>query len=465
MTAPSTPKNLNAENPDGEKAGAALAEAMDCLGNLRLSGTKLGLESPRCLAARLGNPQESLHFIHVAGTNGKGSVCAMLESIYRAAGYRTGLFTSPHLLDFRERIQVNRRPIPADSLLRLICQMQKAIANMNDGPSPTFFEAATILALLHFRQTQCDLVLWETGMGGRLDATNIVTPQLSILTNVALDHQQWLGNTIPEIAREKAGIIKPNIPSLSASTHPAAKQTIQNQANKMQSQHRHLTQKTIQQLTKGIPIALPGQHQRANAALAISATQILQTQFPISGQAQKQGLETVRWPGRIQTIQRDRQTIVLDGAHNETSIAALCAWLHKQWPNTPKAVLLGMLQDKKIQSCLKPLAAISNHFYLAPVKSTRSLPPSSLAAQLAQTSGNHAKTATFQTLKDALAAASKNQSPLLIICGSLYLVGEAFAILNHTPLNPAVQPADNPQENHQRLPKSTDYYFQHSNFF
>ena len=437
MTAPAPSQKINAENPDRGKALTALSEAMNYLGKLRLSGTKLGLETTRRLAARFGNPQESLHFIHVAGTNGKGSVCAMLESIYRAAGYRTGLFTSPHLLDFRERIQVNRRHIPADSLLRLVRQMQKTIAKSDNTRPPTFFEAATILALLHFRQTQCDLVLWETGMGGRLDATNIVTPQLSILTNVAHDHQQWLGNTIPEIAREKAGIIKHNIPSLSASTHPAAEPVIRNQAVKMQSQHRRLTQKTIQQLTNSLKIALPGQHQRTNAALALSATQILQTQFPIPPQAQKQGLETVRWPGRIQTIQRGRQTVVLDGAHNETSIAALCAWLRKQWPNTPKAILLGMLQDKRTKHCLKPLAAISNHFYLAPAKSARTLPPSSLAAQLAQISGNHAKTTTFQTFKDALAAASEDKAPLLIICGSLYLVGEALAILNHTPPNPA----------------------------
>lgn len=430
------PKILNPEKSADGKARTALSEAIDCLGNLRLSGTKLGLETPRRLAARLGNPQDSLNFIHVAGTNGKGSVCAMLESIYRAAGYRTGLFTSPHLLDFRERIQVNRRPIPADSLLRLVRQMQKTIANLDDGRPPTFFEAATILALLHFRQTQCDLILWETGMGGRLDATNIVNPQLSILTNVALDHQRWLGNTIPEIAHEKAGIIKPNIPSLSASTHPAAEQVIRNQAAKMQSQHRHLTQKTIQQLTHGLKIALPGRHQRANAALALSATQMLQTQFPIPVQTRKQGLETVRWPGRIQTIRRGRQTVVLDGAHNETSIASLCAWIREQSPNTPKAILLGMLQDKRTKSCLKLLAAISNRFYLAPVKSARSLPPSSLAAHLAQISGNHAKSATFQTCKDALASAAKDKAPLLIICGSLYLIGEALAILNHTSLNP-----------------------------
>ena len=436
MTAPALQESLNSKNSGGGKAVTTLSEAINCLGNLRLSGTKLGLETTRRLAARLGNPQDGLNFIHVAGTNGKGSVCAMLESIYRAAGYRTGLFTSPHLLDFRERIQVNRRPIPAASLLRFIRQMQKTIANLNDA-RPTFFEAATLLALLHFRQTQCDLVLWETGMGGRLDATNIVNPQLSILTNVALDHQRWLGNTIPEIAREKAGIIKPNIPSLSASTHSAAEQVIRNQSAKMQSQHRHLTSKTIQQIAHGLKIALPGQHQRANAALAFSATQMLQTQFPVPPQTLKQGLETVRWPGRIQTIQPGRQTIILDGAHNETSIAALCAWLRKQWPTTPKAILLGMLQDKRTKSCLKLLAAISNRFYLAPVKSARSLSPSSLAAHLAQISGNYAKTATFPTFKDALAAASEDQATLLIICGSLYLIGEAFAILHHTPLNPA----------------------------
>ncbi len=435
MTSP-VQQSLHAASPAGRKANPALAEAIDCLDNLKLSGTKLGLDTPRRLAACFGNPQDSLHFIHVAGTNGKGSVCAMLESIYRAAGYRTGLFTSPHLLDFRERIQVNRRPIPADSLLHFLRQMKQTIATPNDNRRPTFFEAATILALLHFRQTQCDLVLWETGLGGRLDATNIVTPRLSILTNIARDHQQWLGNTIAQIAHEKAGILKPNTPSLSAATHPAAKRIIQHRAAQLQSRHQHLPPETARQLTEGHKIALPGQHQRTNAALALSAVEILQTRFPVPAQALRQGLKTVHWPGRSQTLQRGRQTIILDGAHNPTGIAALSTWLREQWPDTPKAILLGMMQDKGTEHCLKPLAALSNRFYLAPVKSARSLPLTSLAARLVEIAGNQAKIETFQTFNAALHAAAAE--PLLVICGSLYLIGEALAALNNTPLNPVL---------------------------
>src|SRR4051812_30743483 len=186
-------------------------EAIEFLYSLRLFGTKLGLENTFRLAAQAGNPQERLRFIHVAGTNGKGSTCAMLESIYRAAGLKTGLFTSPHLVSFCERIQVNRNPILEQDVVRLVTEMQPLLKESSADAHPTFFEAITVMALKYFDETGCDIVIWETGLGGRLDATNIVTPLASVITNVQLDQQQWLGNTMPEIAREKAGIIKRGI--------------------------------------------------------------------------------------------------------------------------------------------------------------------------------------------------------------------------------------------------------------
>src|SRR5690348_5589553 len=188
------------------------AEAIQFLYSLQLFGANFGLETPRKLAALAGNPQEKLRFIHVAGTNGKGSTCAMLESIYRAAGLRVGLFTSPHLVSFRERIQVNRQLIGEADVVRLVEEMQPWFEEFPKGHHPTFFEAVTVMALRYFGEKKCDLVIWETGMGGRLDATNIVTPLASVITNISFDHQQWLGDTLAKIAGEKAGIIKPGVP-------------------------------------------------------------------------------------------------------------------------------------------------------------------------------------------------------------------------------------------------------------
>src|SRR4051812_38065776 len=178
-------------------------EAIEFLYSLRLFGTKLGLDNTFRLAAQAGNPQERLRFIHVAGTNGKGSTCAMLESIYRATGLKTGLFTSPHLISFCERIQVNRVLIPQEDVTSLLEQFRPWLKQFPSDAHPTFFEVVTVMALKYFAEQQCDIVLWETGLGGRLDATNIVTPLASIITNVQYDHQQWLGSSLREIAGEK----------------------------------------------------------------------------------------------------------------------------------------------------------------------------------------------------------------------------------------------------------------------
>src|SRR5215469_4025189 len=197
-------------------------EAIQFLYGLRLFGAKFGLENTIKLAALAGNPQTQLRFIHVAGTNGKGSTCAMLESIYRATGLRTGLFTSPHLVSFRERIQVDRQLILESDVVRLVEKLQPLLAQFPKEHHPTFFEVVTVVALDFFAERKCDLVIWETGLGGRLDATNIVTPLASVITNIALDHQQWLGDTPGKIAFEKAGIIKPNVPVATATDEPEA---------------------------------------------------------------------------------------------------------------------------------------------------------------------------------------------------------------------------------------------------
>src|SRR5437899_631019 len=192
------------------------AEAIQFLYDLHVFGAKFGLENTIKLTALAGNPQDRLRFIHVAGTNGKGSTCAMLESVYRAAGLRVGLFTSPHLVSFGERIQVDRQIIASDEVARAVSELQPLLESFPRDAHPTFFEVVTVMALRYFAEQKCDLVIWETGMGGRLDATYIVTPLASVITNIQFDHQEWLGDTLAKIAYEKAGIIKPGVPVVTA---------------------------------------------------------------------------------------------------------------------------------------------------------------------------------------------------------------------------------------------------------
>src|ERR1039457_6362956 len=203
------------------------ADAIRFLYNLRWFGAKFGLDNTFKLAALAGNPQNQLRFIHVAGTNGKGSTCAMLESIYRAAGLRVGFFTSPHLVFFFARVSVNRQLISEKEVVHLVEKIQPLLKQFPADHHPTFFEVVTVMALKFFAEQKCDLVIWETGLGGRLDATNTVTPLASVITNIAFDHQQWLGDTLEKIAAEKAGIIKPGVPVITATEAPEALRMIE----------------------------------------------------------------------------------------------------------------------------------------------------------------------------------------------------------------------------------------------
>jgi dihydrofolate synthase/folylpolyglutamate synthase len=402
-------------------------EAIDYLYELRLFGTKLGLENPRRLAAYFGNPQDELKLIHVAGTNGKGSVCAMLESIYRAAGYRVGLFTSPHLIHFGERVQVNRRLLPDDRLVALVNEIRNALRTFPTEHHPTFFEIVVILALLHFREQGCDVVIWETGMGGRLDATNIVTPLLSIISNVALDHQKWLGDTLGAIAYEKAGIIKSGVPVVHGVAGDESRRVVNERALELGSPTYEVDQEMVESTMGGVEVGLSGKHQLTNAAIAMKAVGVLRADLPVAPIARVQGLAKVEWAGRLQQIRRTNQVILLDGSHNGPSIEALCAYLEEQFSGVPKSFLMGVLEDKGVGQWLPQLVSRAERFYLTPVGSGRTLLTSDLAARLKGIKAD-VQVDCFEGLEEALAAAI-DQSPLLVVCGSIYLVGEALGIL------------------------------------
>jgi len=441
------------------------AETIQFLYDLRLFGAKFGLENTFKLAALAGNPQNQLRFIHVAGTNGKGSTCAMLESIYRVAGLRVGLFTSPHLVSFRERIQVNRELISENEVIRLVEALQPMLKEFPASHHPTFFEVVTIMALKFFAEQKCDLVIWETGLGGRLDATNIVTPLASAITNVQFDHQQWLGDTLAKIAAEKAGIIKPGVPVITAADEPEALAVIEKTAREKHAPLIKVAQASRLHAAAGTAaLPLSGDHQRLNAALALAVVEALQSKIPANDSAIRTGLETVNWPGRLQLVQtQSDQNILLDGAHNVAGAKALREAL-SSWSSsfslsggtlkrelqragldrpslrsfgaagtgTPRkfTLILGVLQDKDWPQICRTLAPMAARIFTVPVSSERTADAHELAASC-RAANPAVETVACESLRAALDRTASDS--LVIVTGSLYLVGEALELLGLSP--------------------------------
>lgn len=457
-------------------------EAIQFLYDLSLFGMNPGLENTRRLAALAGNPHEKLRFIHVAGTNGKGSTCAMLESIYRAAGLRVGMFTSPHLVSFRERIQVNRQMISEEGVVQQVSDFKGWIETRwpprpptpvaagfslrpgagttessaglkpddsdsavpvgagrklklaataptaETAPHPTFFEVLTVMALRYFAGRNCDLVIWETGLGGRLDATNIVTPLASVITNIGFDHQQWLGDTLAKIAFEKAGIIKPGVPVITAADELEALEVIRAAAAEMNAPLTIVHPADIELGLAGT-LALPllGVHQQVNAAVALATVQTIQDRIAVSADQIRHGLETVKWPGRFQVITDPAgRTIVLDGAHNSAGAAALREAMQSRFPGVRPTLVLGVLKDKDQSGICGALAPIASRILLTPVNSDRTATPGELREWCAKANPS-AELETCGSLAQALDKAAND--PMVLIAGSLYLIGETLELL------------------------------------
>ncbi len=410
----------------------AYADAIQFLYSLQMFGSKLGLDNTRRLAALAGNPQDKLRFIHVAGTNGKGSTCAMLEGIYRVSGLRVGLFTSPHLVAFGERIQVNRQLISPADIARLTGELKALLRQFPATTHPTFFEVVTVMALCYFAEQQCDLVIWETGLGGRLDATNIVTPLASVITNIQFDHQQWLGDTLKQIASEKAGIIKPGVPVITAVDDPEAFRILYAIAREKAAPFWLITPAQADNL--GLPpltLPLPGEHQRLNAAMAVWTARAIAEQIPVTDQAMVAGLSQVNWPGRLQLVERPPgRKILLDGAHNVGSAEVLRTALQTLAGTQPVTLILGIMRDKDWQPMCRMLAPLATRILLAPVASRRSAAPSELAI-LCREVNAAAEVVECAALSAALEYARRD--PFVVITGSLYLVGEALELLELSP--------------------------------
>ena len=388
----------------------ALDDTLSWLYGTQTRGIKLGLAGIQALADVLGNPQQSLRFVHVAGTNGKGSVCAMLESICRSAGLKTGLFTSPHLVRYNERIQVNRRSIPNEEVIRGINQIQALISEHD--LSPSFFEITMALAFLYFLKSAVDIVVLETGLGGRLDATNIVMPIVSVLTSIDLDHQRILGNSLAEIAREKAGIIKQGVPVVSAPQYAEVCRVFESVAQSHDTQIQY-----AEFPSPPFRLALAGSRQQLNAAVAVDA--LAQANLAISPQAIATGLASVFWPGRFQQV---APNLILDGAHNPAASWQLVQTWKECHRGTTPTVIFGGLKDKNLSQMLEALSQIAGRFFLVPVQNDRSASPSDLKAP------NHLPSTVYPNVKTAIDQARTLRDPILVT-GSLYLVGEALAWL------------------------------------
>lgn len=404
-------------------------EAIGHLYGLRWFGTKLGLENTRRLAELAGSPHEKLQFIHVAGTNGKGSTCAMLEAIYRAAGLRVGLFTSPHLIAFGERIQVNREPLSETGTVELLRELLPLLNTFPEEHHPTFFETVVVMALRHFAKEQCDLVVWETGLGGRLDATNIVTPLVSVITNIQYDHQKWLGETLESIAGEKAGIIKPGVPCVTGAQAEEALRVIRRVAAE-----RHSALTEVKPEACGGPpldrvrLPLVGEHQRMNAAVTAATVRVLSGRLAVTEDQVAGGLSNVYWPGRLQVLQeRGGRRVVLDGAHNEGGARVLAKTLVAEFPGDKPTLVLGILRDKDWRLICDILAPAARRIVVAPVASERTGDPRELAAACRRANPGTEVVET-DSLPEALAATAGES--LVVITGSLYLVGEAMELLN-----------------------------------
>ncbi len=397
-------------------------EAVAWLYASQLHGIKLGLENIQRLLAALGVPvsgPDVPKYLHVAGTNGKGSVCAMLDSCCRAAGLRSGLFTSPHLVTFRERIRINGEMISeadvADALTRI-----RALTEGWDHAA-TFFEITTALALEWFQKKGVEVVALETGLGGRLDATNAVTPAVCVLTPIDLEHQQWLGDTVGAIAAEKAGILKAGVPAVSAPQADAVVDVFDRLAAE-----RGAPLSYIDAALEGREIGLAGQHQHWNAALAVRALAL--AGLPLTEEAITQGLRDVVWPGRFQQL---TPRIVVDGAHNPAAARQLAATWKEAHGEKRATLVFGLLKDKDIVGIVEALLPIAGRILAVPVNNPRTATPRELCAVI----GRLAPRQECIAVRDLQAAIRIAQSMerRTLITGSLFLVGEVLAHFEQLP--------------------------------
>ncbi|MEW6265204.1 MAG: folylpolyglutamate synthase/dihydrofolate synthase family protein [Thermodesulfobacteriota bacterium] len=423
--------------------------ALDYLLSLQKFGIKFGLSSTENLLAGLGRPQDGLAILHLAGTNGKGSVGAAVTSILRRAGYTVGFYTSPHLVTFRERMVIGRRDglemIGAADVVRLVERIKSVSAPQEP---PTFFEFVTAMAFLYFAERKVDLAVMETGMGGRLDATNVARPLVGVITNISIEHTDYLGPTLAHIAREKAGIIKPGLTVLTAERRASVRAIFEEKAGEVGARLLALGRDFRVRSRPGggfdyhglaarlrhLSINLVGPHQHRNAALALAAVELLSgLGFPVAERDLRAGLSKVHWPGRAETFaQPDGGPILmLDGAHNPDAARVLARTLDGL-DYRDLHLILGIMADKDIAGIMAPLLSRARVLYLTRPAYFRAAPAETLARAAAGFSGPQS---LYETVPAAIEAARTSAGPgdLILVTGSLFTVGEARAYLTGEP--------------------------------
>ena len=420
----------------------------------RRYGMRPGLETTRALLDALGNPQDSLKFIHVAGTNGKGAVTAMLDSVLRSAGYRVCRYTSPHLVSLAERFFVDGAPASFEELDAAADTVFAAVETLEREKKVevTFFECLTAVAFVLFVRAKPDLVVMETGLGGRLDATNVVKTVLAcVITRIGLDHCEWLGSTHAAIAEEKAGIIKPGRPVICGAMPESAKEAVQRVASlngapfysapDCVSAHKTSSPFIATTAHRNLPpinLSLAGAFQAENAMTVLATIDALVKDcgLDIPDHAVVAGLEHVVWPGRCQRVKHDGITIIVDGAHNPDGAVALRDSLHRAGvdANGPVGLVAGFCGDKDVLANLRIMSAISTRGWAVPIQNPRSLDPGAVAERMLMSGFSEAESCS--SLEAALARAcawARAAGGTLVVCGSLFLAGEALVTLGAFP--------------------------------
>jgi dihydrofolate synthase/folylpolyglutamate synthase len=397
------------------------------------AGIRPGLEVIKALLEALNNPHHRLAAVHVAGTNGKGSVCAMLESVLRASGFRTGLYTSPHLTDFSERFRVNGIPIPEEQLDRYIDRMEAAadqVAKESGQRPATFFEISTAIAFQYFSDEAVDIAIIETGMGGRWDATNGVIPLVSVITRIDIDHADYLGDSIEAIAAEKAGIIKPGRPVVSAPQSDAVTAVLKQAGEPVicsadavsvtkVGEPQKIRIETHARSLPPIQLPLLGACQRENCAVAVTALELLADMLDFEPDF-KAGLESVRWNARFQMIESD-PPLILDGAHNPSAARALAQTLKETYPKRPTGFILGFLNDKDAVEVLRALKPLVSKAWTIPIDASRGTSAEYAAAQCRAAGFDAEPLPAASALSSARKWASEEPGRLIVIAGSLYM--------------------------------------------
>lgn len=379
-------------------------EALDWLYSTQDFGIKLGLEAPkRLLKEFLAYPPFETKVIHVAGTNGKGSTCALIDALARGLGERPGLFTSPHLVSYRERIRVNTQDISEERCASLLTELRELVSDWDHHP--TFFELTLALAMRHFRECRCSLIILETGMGGRLDATTAVPADVCVLTPIALDHQKWLGNSLAEIAAEKAAIAVPGKPLITALQDPEAEKIIKQVANEARSPLSF----TTAPLT-GYHLSLAGSHQKENAALACDA--LSAAGYHLTFDIVSYALSRVTWPGRFEEWE---ENLILDAAHNPHAARTLVQTWKEQYGGRKGHLLFGAVADKETSETIEILSEIAEVFHYVAINSPRALSTEDL---IAMHPGQ-----PHRSVPAALDALRSYQG-LKLVTGSIFLLGE-----------------------------------------